>query len=431
MANSSTIQRPKGTQDLLGPAMSSWHSLEALATQVLLQAGYNEIRPPILEHTELFMRGVGEGTDIVSKEMFAFERSDRSFCLRPEGTAGVVRAYIENGLHRWPKPVKLFYMGPMFRYERPQEGRQRQFHQLGCEVLGLDTPACDAEVIAMAMAVLNQVGVSDCTLHINNVGEGEDRHRFATEFKAVVAPHLPNLCNDCTRRFEQNPLRMLDCKVPTCNTFYNGPVVSDFLETFRWNAESESAFEETVDLLRRMGHTVAINRRLVRGLDYYTRTVFEIVGGKGLGAQNTLCGGGRYNGLVETLGGPTTPAIGWAFGLERLAKVAVIPDPASKLLYVVHDDLVAAMTLAAPLRAAGWQVELDTTGRPFGKQLQAADKRKALAALILGDTERQTGSVQLKCLADSQQTLLSTQSPSWPDELATALAASSTKVLAN
>lgn len=417
------IQRPKGMPDTVGADADAWRAVQQEAMAFLRRAGYQEMNTPILEHTELFHRGVGESTDIVNKEMFTFEKGDRSLTLRPEGTAGVVRAFIENGLHRWPKPVKLAYFGPMFRYERPQEGRQRQFHQLGCELFGQDTPEADAEVILLAVGLLEHLGVEGITLHINTVGEADDRQRFRDALKQQVAPYLDELCPDCQRRYGQNPLRMLDCKVPSCRAHYDGEAMSAFLAHFPWSQPSYGQYQQTLAILSACGVTYVENPRLVRGLDYYTRTVFEITGER-LGAQNAVCGGGRYNQLVEGLGGPNTPAIGWAMGVERLHSLMPTREKTPPLFYIVHDDAPSAFALAQWLRQQperlGWggsasetagklMVECDLSGKPLGKQFQAADKRLATAVIIWGESERSAGQYRVKWLADGRHETATSQ----------------------
>jgi histidyl-tRNA synthetase len=402
MATSSTVQRPKGTQDILPAQSHQWFGLLATAATVLESANYQRIDTPIFEATHLFERGVGDSTDIVNKEMYSFEKEGRSITLRPEGTAGVVRAFIEQGLHRAAKPVRLYYAGPMFRYERPQEGRQRQFHQFGCELLGLDTPQADAEAILQAMTVLEALEVQGVELHLNTVGTPEDRVRFRDALKTVLAPHLPTLCEDCQRRFEQNPIRMLDCKVSTCKTLYNSEVVESFLQTFDWSVQAQESFKTLCDILTTLNIHYTINRRMVRGLDYYTGTVFELTSNQ-LGAQSAVCGGGRYNRLVETLGGPETPAIGWAMGVERLMKLATLHHAPVLDYYVVTNRPAAAFALAKQLRTLGKRVEVDLTNKPFGKQLAQADKRNAVHAIILGDTEVAAEQVQVKTFATGEQ----------------------------
>jgi histidyl-tRNA synthetase len=409
-----TLQRPKGTQDIVPPQSTAWlHLLDTLST-TLLQAGYAYAATPIFEATALFERGVGDSTDIVNKEMYSFVKEERSLTLRPEGTAGLVRAYIENGLHRAPKPVKLFYHGPMFRYERPQEGRQRQFHQLGAEVLGSDSPAVDAELIALALDALTSLGLQETlTLELNTVGDAADRPRFVEAFSALVQPQLPQLCADCNRRFTQNPLRMLDCKVPTCHSYYQSEAVEAFLTQFEWSPEATEHFDTLTELLRGLNVPFTINRRMVRGLDYYTRTVFEL-SSNALGAQSAVCGGGRYNGLVEALGGPATPAVGWAVGLERLAnllaKTQAPPQatPVGPTYYVATGastaSVVQALRIAKALRAQQHTtVEVDLSQKPLGKQLAQASKRGAVHALLLTEEEAAKGHALLKHLATGEQ----------------------------
>jgi histidyl-tRNA synthetase len=402
MANTPSVQRPKGTQDILPSQSHQWFGLIQLASTVLESANYQRIDTPIFEATHLFERGVGDSTDIVNKEMYSFEKEGRSISLRPEGTAGVVRAFIEQGLHRLAKPVRLYYAGPMFRYERPQEGRQRQFHQFGSELLGLDTPQADADSILQAIDVLQALNIQGVELQLNTVGTPEDRVRFREALKTVLTPHLPTLCEDCQRRFEQNPIRMLDCKVSSCQTLYNSDVVESFLTTFDWSEHARKSFNTLCEILTSLGVQYTVNRRMVRGLDYYTGTVFELTSNQ-LGAQSAVCGGGRYNRLVETLGGPETPAIGWAMGLERLLKLASLPAAPVLDYYIVTNQAAEAFALARTLRALGKRVEVDLTNKPFGKQLAQADKRNALQTIILGDTEVAAQQLQVKTFATGEQ----------------------------
>lgn len=399
------IKRIKGTQDILPDEARLWQWMEQQAREVFAQWHYGEIRVPVIEYTKLFARGVGEETDIVSKEMFSFERSNRSLSLRPEGTAGVVRSYIEQGLVNAPKPLKLWYQGPMFRYERPQEGRQRQFHQLGVEVFGQDTAYIDAEVIALSARLFEKLGIlGDVSLTVNNVGNPEHRPAFREALKQRLHPVLEELCEDCQRRYTTNPLRMLDCKVPTCQAHYNSEEITDFLTHYDWGDATTTAYRQTLELLSGMGLTFKTDPKLVRGLDYYSRTVFEWSTDK-LGAQSAVCGGGRYNALVEQLGGAPTPAVGWAIGLERLLKLVTSPQTSPLDAYVVSfpETYSAAFKLANQLREAGLSVEQDSSGKAFGKQLQAANKRGASYALIVGVDEWANGEVTLKNLSTGEQ----------------------------
>jgi len=396
------IQRPKGTQDIFGLEAERWEAVEATCRQQLQSAGYQEIRTPIFESTELFERGVGESTDIVNKEMYTFEKSERRLSLRPEGTAGVVRSFVEQGMSRWPKPVKLYYLGPMFRYERPQAGRQRQFYQFGVELFGLDTPAADAEAILMAMRTFEALKLPNLQLQINNIGTLECRERFKAGFKALLAPQLDALCQDCQTRYNTNPLRMLDCKNESCKAIYNQPEVKAFLEKDFTSEACQAHFQELLSILDAMNVPYERNPYLVRGLDYYTKTVFEITS-TNLGAQNAVCGGGRYNHLVEDLGGPETPAVGWALGLERLVSLVGELPQATLNFYIVTDQHAVAFEQAESLRHAGFKVEVDLSGKGFGKQLERAGKLQAHYAVIIGETEAQQDALQLKNLQTGEQ----------------------------
>lgn len=401
-----TLQRPKGTQDIFGADVERWEYVESLCRLQFQNAGYQEIRTPIFESTELFERGVGEATDIVNKEMYTFEKSERRLSLRPEGTAGVVRAFVEQGMSRWAKPVKLYYLGPMFRYERPQAGRQRQFHQIGVEMFGLDTPASDAEVILMAMRLFEKLGLPGLSLEVNNIGTPECRERFKTGFKALTQSYLSQLCADCQTRYNTNPLRMLDCKNETCKAIYAQPDVKTFLETDFTSPECQAHFAELSAILDALKIPYCRNPYLVRGLDYYTKTVFEITSNH-LGAQNAVCGGGRYNRLVEDLGGPETPAVGWALGMERLMSLVGELPKRELDYYIVTDRHAAAFALADQLRAQDYKVDVDLSGKGFGKQLERASKLGARQAVILGESEAQAGQIQLKNLQSGEQTTLS------------------------
>jgi histidyl-tRNA synthetase len=403
-----SLQRPKGTQDATPADVIAWQQLESTVHRVMRASGYGEIRTPILEHTELFLRGVGETTDIVNKEMYTFEKGDRSLTLRPEGTAGVVRAFIENGLSRLAKPVRLYYTGPMFRYERPQAGRLRQFHQVGVEQFGLDTPASDFELLTIAMVLLQQLGLTGLTLQLNNLGTASDRESFKHELKATLRPVLADFCPTCQTRFESNPLRILDCKVPTCQTIVKSPLLADLLAAEYASPESQAHFQQVCDMLSQVGITYTRNRQLVRGLDYYSGLVFEIAATDGqLGAQNVVCGGGRYNSLVEQLGGPQTPAVGFAFGVERLLSLLPAPTPVVVDAYVVTDNPARWHTAIENWRHVhGLTVVVDISGKGFGKQLQAADKCGARYAVIAGDAEWDSQTLALKAMQTGQQQMV-------------------------
>ena len=309
------IRVQKGTKDILPPEMPVWHFMEEKAAEVFTKYGAKEIRTPIFEATELFARGVGDTTDIVNKEMYTFEKSERSLTLRPENTAGVVRSFIENGMHRLSAPVKLWYKGPMFRYERPQAGRQRQFHQVGVEVFGIKQPAADAEVILMAVNYLKALGLNDLSVELNSLGCPECRETFKTKLKEVIKPYLSQLCPDCQARYEKNPLRLLDCKVEECKEIYAKPEIQEVIQSDFICDECAEHFTSLKEYLDALNINYSINKLLVRGLDYYNRTVFEIKSNN-LGSQNAVCGGGRYDSLVRNLGGEDTPAIGFAMGME-------------------------------------------------------------------------------------------------------------------
>jgi len=402
------IQASRGTRDILPEEVVYWQRVETAAQEILGRAAYREIRTPLFEQTALFERGIGEATDIVGKEMYTFQdRGDRSITLRPEGTAGVVRAFIEHKLHGQGGVQRLWYLGPMFRYERPQAGRQRQFHQLGVEVLGSADPRADAEVIAIAIDLLRTLGLQDWTLMLNSVGTLADRQRYREALVAYLTPYQSELDPDSQERLSRNPLRILDSKDPRTQAIAQAaPSILDYL-----GPDSRSHFERVQRLLDHLGIPYQINPCLVRGLDYYTHTAFEIQTAD-LGAQATVCGGGRYDRLVTDLGGPETPAIGWAMGLERLVLLLEQQalSPASDLdFYLAARGETAeaqALLLAQKLRAAGFAVELDLSGSAFGKQLKRADRSGAIAALILGDAEAENQAVQLKWLVSGEQQTL-------------------------
>ncbi len=391
----------KGTKDILPQDVASWQRMEKIALEVFSKYGYKEIRTPIFEATELFARGVGDTTDIVNKEMYTFEKSDRSLTLRPENTAGVVRSFIENGMARLSPPVKLWYKGPMFRYERPQAGRQRQFHQVGVEMFGVKQPTADAEVILLAVNYLKALGLNDLEVEINSLGCPECREAYKAKIKEVLKPEFDNLCEDCRNRYEKNPLRLLDCKVDSCKEIFAKPEIqkviqSDFI--CEECAEHYRAVKSYLDVLK---IKYVENKLLVRGLDYYNRTVFEIKSNN-LGSQNAVCGGGRYDSLVRNLGGDDTPAVGWAMGMERLNSLLPPVEPEKLDAYIVSNSSADAFALAEELRAAGKNVEFDLTNKKFTKQLEKAGKA-ADFALILGEDEIKSGTVSVKDLKTSKQ----------------------------
>lgn len=399
------IQALRGTRDILPEEVGYWQFIEATVKEILGRAVYQEIRAPIFEQTALFERGIGEATDVVGKEMYTFSsRGDRSITLRPEGTAGIVRAYIQNKLHAQGGVQRLWYTGPMFRYERPQAGRQRQFHQVGLELIGCDAPRADAEVIALATDILQTLGLKNLELDINSVGNGEDRAQYREALVSYLEPYQNDLDKDSQDRLTRNPLRILDSKDPkTQEIAQNAPKITEHL-----SADSKKHFDKVLQLLTDLKIKYQINHCLVRGLDYYTHTAFEIKSAD-LGAQATVCGGGRYDGLVKELGGPETQAVGWAIGMERLVLLlqqinsTVVNSPD---LYIVSRGEVAeaqGLLLAQKLRSLDLGVELDLSGSAFGKQFKRADRSGAVACLIIGDTEAANNTVNLKWLASGEQ----------------------------
>lgn len=391
----------KGTKDILPQDIAQWHNLEQKALEIFTRYGYKEIRTPIFEATELFARGVGDTTDIVNKEMYTFEKSERSLTLRPENTAGVVRSFIENGMARLSAPVKLWYKGPMFRYERPQAGRQRQFHQVGVEMFGIKQATADAEVILLAVNYLKSLGLNDLEVEINSLGCPTCREEYKKRIKEVLRPEFDNLCEDCQNRYEKNPLRLLDCKVESCQAIFAKPEIQSVIQSDFICEECAQHFDELKKYLDKMGVRYIENKLLVRGLDYYNRTVFEIKSNN-LGSQNAVCGGGRYDSLVRNLGGDDIPAVGWAMGMERLN--ALLPKIQDDRLdaYIVSNSSVDAFALAEELRAQGFNVEFDLSNKKFTKQLEKASK-VAKYALILGEDEITKGQVSVKNLDTSVQ----------------------------
>ena len=402
-----SIQALRGTRDILPQEVGYWQQLEEAARQILNRAAYQEIRPPVFERTELFERGIGEATDIVGKEMYTFNdraTPPRSVTLRPEGTAGVVRAYIQNSLYAAGGVQRLWYLGPMFRYENPQAGRQRQFHQLGVEVIGSASARADVEVIAIATNILQTLGLKNLHLDLNSVGNPDDRHQYREALVTYFTKYQDELDKDSQDRLTRNPMRILDSKDKrTQEIAQDAPSILDYL-----GSDSQQHFEQVQQLLQDLGITYEMNPRLVRGLDYYTHTAFEIISDD-LGAQATVCGGGRYDGLVAELGGNLTPAVGWAIGLERLIiLLQQLTEPPEQVLdfYVVSRGAIAeaqALQLAQKLRQAGLAVELDLSGSAFSKQFKRADRSGAIACLVLGDAEAETKTVNLKWLKSGEQ----------------------------
>ena len=396
----------KGTRDLLPPETGVWAAVEAVARRVFGLYGYAEIRTPVLEHTELFVRSVGEATDIVGKEMYTFEdRKGRSLTLRPESTASVARAYVEHGLHTWPQPVKLYYVGPHFRYERPQRGRYRQFHQIGAELLGDDSPHADAELLLMLMRFLRELRFRDLEVRLNTVGDAASREAFREALVAYLAPRTAALSEDSRRRLGSNPLRILDSKHRGDRAILDeAPELADHL-----TEPARRHFAAVRAALDRMGVAYVVDPRLVRGLDYYTQTVFEIVS-RDLGAQDALVGGGRYDDLVASLGGPAVPGIGFAIGEDRL--VDVLPDAFRATVSAVapvvavgvgEAGMGAVLGLGEDVRAAGIACEIELSSRSLGATLKRADKSGVRIVLILGDEELASDAVTVKDLERGTQ----------------------------
>jgi histidyl-tRNA synthetase len=377
-------------QDILPPDIYIWQKAEAAAGEVFGAYGFQEIRPPVMEPTEVFVRSIGETSDIVSKEMYTFEdKGGRSVTLRPEATAPIVRCYVEHHLYNLPSPRKFRYFGPMFRYERPQKGRLRQFYQAGAESFGSGEPGADAELLAMLRLFLQRVGLESLRFEVNSIGCAKCRPAFRDALRDFFKPRLPLLCPDCQRRYEQNPLRILDCKVPSCIEQREGaPRVSDYL-----CPECEEHFAELRRLLGELGVSFVVNPAMVRGLDYYTRTTFEVTTER-LGAQNAVAAGGRYDSLVEEFGGPPTPAIGFAIGMERLVALmkqdaAPSPSPEVFMASLGREAAGRALVLAEGFRAKGVWVELGSEGASLKSQLRRADRFGAGLVFIIGEDELQ------------------------------------------
>ncbi|MBC2721773.1 histidine--tRNA ligase [Desulfosporosinus sp.] len=401
------IQRPKGTQDLLPGTIEQWQYLEETIRSVCRDYGYEEIRTPIFEATELFQRGVGQTTDIVKKEMYTFlDKGNRSMTLRPELTASVCRAYVEDKLYGQPQPVKLYYIGPMFRYERPQSGRFRQFHQFGVEVLGADQPIVDAEVISLVWNLYQRLGLVGLEVHVNSVGCPICRARHREQLQEFLATRKGELCNDCQERFDRNPLRILDCKNPSCQTVTTGATTTK--DTLCEDCSTH--FERVLAILERAGVVYRVNPRLVRGLDYYTKTAFEVMVEE-IGAQSAICGGGRYDKLVEEIGGPPTPGIGFAMGIERVLAALQVQDKLPKEEPKLFGMLIAlgekaqteGFALLSTLRSQGMPVGMDLLGRSLKNQLKSANRQGARYAFILGEEELARNVLVIKDLTLGEQ----------------------------
>lgn len=398
---------PRGTKDILPDTVGDWNYVEGEIRELCRRFGYSEIRTPIFEHTELFQRGIGEGTDVVDKEMYTFtDRGERSITLRPENTASAVRAYLQNKLYAQSNLVKLFYIGSMFRYDRPQAGRMREFHQFGVEALGEANPAVDAEVILLAMNLLEGLGLKDLELSINSVGCPKCRSKYRTMLQDFFRDKLEDLCEDCRSRFERSPLRILDCKKDSDKPYMaDAPKITDCL-----CEECADHFAKLKELLTSAGISFTHDSRLVRGLDYYTKTAFEIKYPP-LGAQSAVAGGGRYDGLIEEMGGNPTPAVGFATGLERLLLALesqnLLPEKNRSVdAYVVALGETAqaeGFKLLNSLRQQGLSAAMDFAGRSMKAQMKQANKLGAKYSVILGEDEIAEGVVMLRSMEDSSQ----------------------------
>ena len=408
---------PKGTKDVLPEESYRWQYLESTIRKIVRKYGLLEARTPCIEHTELFLRGVGDTTDIVQKEMYTFtDKGDRSITLKPEGTAGAVRMFVENGLFSEAQPTKMYYLYcPVFRYERPQAGRLREHHQFGVEIFGTASPAADAEVISIASEIFETLGCSDLTIKLNSIGCPKCRGRYQQALKDYLNSRYDELCETCKGRFETNPLRILDCKVDTCKE-----IVKDAPHTMDYICDDCRAhMDELIRLLDLAGIRYELDPMLVRGLDYYTKTVFEIVSGMP-GAQGTLCGGGRYDGLIKELGGPEMPAVGFGLGMERLLLIMDnlgigIEKPVRydvMLIDLGREAKDRCFTLARELRAKGVAVDFDLMDRSVKAQMKYADKTGARFTMVIGEDEMNNNAATLKSMqgGDSMQVPLDAES---------------------
>ena len=396
----------KGTCDILPDDSYKWQEVEKFMLETSRLYGFKEIRVPVFEHTEVFNRSVGDTTDVVQKEMYTFDdKGGRSITLRPELTAGVVRSAVEKGLVNGALPLKVCYIGGCYRYEKPQAGRLREFHQFGVECFGAGEPAADAEVISLAKSVLNGLGVSKLSLQINSIGCPECRKKYHAALKEFFEAQKDNLCETCKDRLDRNPMRILDCKSPVCSEIAkNAPVMVDFLCD-----DCANHFEGVKAHLNAMGIEYSVNPHIVRGLDYYTRTVFEFVSNS-IGAQGTVCGGGRYDGLVSQMGGPAVPALGFGMGIERLMLVlesegVTLPEPKTCDLFISvvgSDAAVKASELCAKLRAEGFCAQSEISGRGLKAQMRFANKIGAKFLVVLGDDELNNNKAVLKDMSNSE-----------------------------
>lgn len=402
------INIPKGTKDVLPQESYKWHYIEGKVREIANEFNLKEIRTPTFEHTELFLRGVGETTDVVNKEMYTFlDKGERSITLKPEGTAGVVRAYLENGLASLAMPLKMYYITPVFRYEKPQAGRLREHHQFGIEVYGSESAVTDAEVISIASSLFEKLNINNLTLNINSIGCPTCRAEYNKALKEYYRPHLDDMCETCRERFDKNPLRILDCKEEKCKEInVNAPAITDYLCD-----DCKAHFESLKEYLTAMNIPFVVNSRIVRGLDYYTRTVFEFVSNN-IGSQGTVCGGGRYDGLVEQLGGKHTPCAGFGMGIERLLllmdSVGIdIPENDGISVYFAtfgENALKKALLYTSLLRKAGVSADFDHLNKSFKAQFKYANKINAKYVVSIGDDEINSGVLKVKNMQNGEET---------------------------
>ena len=402
------IKALKGTKDIYGSEMLKWLEIEEIIRNLCDNFGFNQIRTPIFEQTELFARGVGDTTDIVNKEMYSFvDKGDNHITLKPESTAAVARAFIEHSMYADTQPTKLYYISPTFRYETPQAGRQRQFHQFGVELFGTESPTADAEIISIGYNLLQRLGIKDTVLHINSLGGPQCRKKYNNTLVSFLQARKEHLCPLCQERMEKNPLRVLDCKNEDCQAqLVDAPTVLDVLDE-----ECMKHFEEVKTLLDAMGIPYVVDPKIVRGLDYYTRTVFEFVSNK-IGAQGTVCGGGRYDGLIDQIGGKHVPAVGFGAGMERLALVMDAQDETNKERQTTRDIFIGyygdkakieAVRLVNELRKQGISAETDLAERSVKAQMKYANKINAKKAVIIGDNELESSVLNVKNMEDGSQ----------------------------
>ncbi len=400
------ITRPQGTEDITPKNIHKWLTVEKVARDTAECFGFHEIRVPTFESTDLFLRSVGETTDVVQKEMYTVKAKETEFTLRPEGTAGTIRAMLQNGMLNDALPQKVFYILSCFRHERPQAGRLREFHQFGLEMAGSASPAADAEVISLAKTFLDRLGLKNIALNINSIGCPKCRSEYHKALRSYFAAREDELCDTCKTRLEKNPMRILDCKSPVCGEIAkDAPVILDFL-----CEECSNHFESLKKNLTALGIAFSINPKIVRGLDYYTKTVFEFIT-TDIGAQGTVCGGGRYDGLIEQLGGAPTPALGFAMGLERLILTmesqgcTFIEQPTCDIYIAPMEEAASAkaLTLVQTLRMEGYHAEFDVMNRGLKAQMKYANKIGAKFVLVLGGNELESGCAKLKFMETGEQ----------------------------